>query len=71
MLTSCLPTQVDPEDVTIVDEFGASFGVSTQTLVDLYERPPNAVEIRQAIEAVERDQNSVEAPPTSKLAMSA
>jgi hypothetical protein len=54
-----------------VDEFGASFGVSTQTLVDLYERPPNAVEIRQAIEAVERDQNSVEAPPTSKLAMSA
>lgn len=36
VLTSYLPMEVDPEEVTIVDDFASALGVSTQMLVDLH-----------------------------------
>ena len=36
VLTSYLPTEVDPDEVKVVDEFASALGVSTQMLVDLH-----------------------------------
>jgi len=36
VLTSYLPTEVDPDDVRVVDDFASALGVSTQMLVDLH-----------------------------------